>query len=251
MGGFDEDPSVRQGAYFTPQDAAAQRRRPKGVSLFSRRRIDTIADSHVAIATPVRVRAMDGPNESIPPSPPFLVFVFPMPTTTPTTRPATLTDIPAIVSLVNRAYRDEALRGWTSECDIVSGERTHAEEIKFLITEPGSELLVMLMDERIYGCVHLRSQGSEVYLGMLTIDPGYQNHGLGKELLRFGEEYAQEHMGGKSISMIVVGQRTELIDFYLRRGYKRSGDTLPYPIDQNVGQPKVDGLYLETLTKNI
>jgi len=168
-----------------------------------------------------------------------------------TFRPAAHTDIPAIVALVNRAYRDTSVRGWTSECDIVKGDRTHAGEIESLLNKPDSVLLVVLMDKQLSGCVHLQSHGDEVYLGMLTIEPQLQNAGLGKLLLREAERFAQEQMGGESIAMIVVGQRTELIDFYLRRGYRRIGEVSPYPVDRNVGTPKVDGLFMEKLVKRL
>ena len=174
-----------------------------------------------------------------------------MDTETLTYRLANYEDTNAIVELVNRAYRDSSVRGWTSECDIVSGNRTHHGEIESLISTAGSTVVVMSQQSRLHGCVHLQGQGPEIYLGMLTVDPQIHNRGLGKGLLSEAERYAQEHMEGKAISMIVVSQRTELIDFYLRRGYRRSGEILAYPIEKNVGRPKVDGLTMEKLVKDL
>jgi len=170
---------------------------------------------------------------------------------TPTYRPATDADILTIVALVNRAYRDEQHRGWTTEADIVAGNRTSPDEIQLLMDTPGSTIFLMSLDTNIQGCVHLQEQGSEVYLGMLTIEPRLQNRGLGKRLLEVAEHHAREVMGAKTISMIVVKQRTELTDYYLRRGYRRNGELAPYPIERNVGQPRVEGLMMEKLVKDL
>jgi len=168
-----------------------------------------------------------------------------------TYRPATPQDIPTIVDLVNRAYRDETDRGWTTEADIVAGQRTHDDEIKGLLTACGSSIILMHLDSTLQGCVHLQAKEQEVYLGMLTIEPGQQNLGLGKRLLLEAERVARQDMGMDTISMIVVSQRSELIDFYLRRGYRRSGEVSPYPIERNVGRPKVEGLSMEKLVKQL
>lgn len=169
----------------------------------------------------------------------------------PSYRQATHADILAIVDLVNRAYRDEIDRGWTTEADIVAGDRTCPDEIQALMDKPCSTILLMQLDNTIQGCVHLQTRDQEVYLGMLTIEPQLQNTGLGKLLLQEAERYAQEELGGENISMIVVGQRTELIDFYLRRGYRRSGEISPYPINRNVGTPRIEGLFMEKLIKQL
>ena len=45
-------------------------------------------------------------------------------------RQAQAHDIPRIVSLVNSAYRGESgKRGWTTEADLLDGQRTDEEEI--------------------------------------------------------------------------------------------------------------------------
>ena len=50
--------------------------------------------------------------------------------------------------------------------------------------------------------------------------------------------------------MVVVSQREELIAFYERRGYKKTGEILEYPVHLNVGIPAVAGLTIEYLEKN-
>lgn len=172
-----------------------------------------------------------------------------MPSPYPQYRPATEEDIADIVELVNRAYRDERQRGWTSEADLVSGERVQADAIRPLLDDPASLILLMHHEAGLGGCVHLQHSDGEVLLGMLSIDPVFQNRGLGKALMVRAEQHARREWSACRISMIVVAQRRELIDYYLRRGYSRSGITLPYPVNQGVGDPRVEGLYLEKLSK--
>ena len=50
--------------------------------------------------------------------------------------------------------------------------------------------------------------------------------------------------------MTVISKRAELIAFYERRGYRRTGETEPFPYGQErFGVPKVDDLEFAVLTK--
>ncbi len=49
--------------------------------------------------------------------------------------------------------------------------------------------------------------------------------------------------------MVVVSQRTELIAYYERRGYTRTGKTKEYPTHLNVGVPLKSDLTVEYLEK--
>jgi hypothetical protein len=45
-------------------------------------------------------------------------------------RPATVADVPALVALVNSAYRGDSSRaGWTTEADLLGGQRIDAERL--------------------------------------------------------------------------------------------------------------------------
>jgi ribosomal protein S18 acetylase RimI-like enzyme len=169
----------------------------------------------------------------------------------PNFRSATDEDIPAIVDLVNLAYRDTEHRGWTTEADIVCGDRIDADRIHMLLKAPNSMILIMTLEHTIRACVHIEAQKDAIYLGMLTVDPRLQNQGLGKRMLELAENYASEIPGANRIAMIVVAQRDELIAYYQRRGYQSNGQTLPYPVGQNVGTPKVKELYMVKLFKDI
>jgi ribosomal protein S18 acetylase RimI-like enzyme len=152
---------------------------------------------------------------------------------------ATLADVPQLAALVNKAYRGEsATRGWTSEAHLLDGTRIDEETLSQYITGEHSLILkYMGLQEQIEGCVYLELTGNAVYLGMLTVDPDLQNSGIGKQMLKQAEVYAVgQHRDRMRIS--VLDSRVELIAWYERHGYKKTGDVLPFPTETKFGLPK-------------
>jgi ribosomal protein S18 acetylase RimI-like enzyme len=76
-----------------------------------------------------------------------------------------------------------------------------------------------------------------MYLGMLTVSPELQARGIGKELLKAAEEYAVTK-SCFSMVMTVITLRNELIELYMRRGYRDTGERKPFPGDPRFGIPK-------------
>jgi ribosomal protein S18 acetylase RimI-like enzyme len=166
-------------------------------------------------------------------------------------RRATPNDIPLIVSLVNAAYRGESSKmGWTTEADILGGQRTDEEEIARLIAEKDSLILLCLKDGEAIGTTHLKKVEDGAYLGMFTIKPLLQGKGIGKQFLAAAEETAQEQWRASKLTMSVITLRPELIAYYERRGYRRTGRFGAFPQDPRFGIPKVDGLQFEYLEKS-
>jgi ribosomal protein S18 acetylase RimI-like enzyme len=152
---------------------------------------------------------------------------------------ATITDIPQMVALINKAYRGEAARkGWTHEADLIDGDRrTDADELKDLLKTEQATFLVAKLDDEIAGSVFLEQQGNELYLGMLSVDPLKQDQGIGRKLIRASEEFAIQQ-GCDAIVMTVISVRKELIAWYERLGYKDTGKRKPFPEDEPFGIPK-------------
>ncbi|QIX59825.1 GNAT family N-acetyltransferase [Hymenobacter sp. BT18] len=153
--------------------------------------------------------------------------------------PATAADIPALVELVNRAYRGYASRqGWTTEAHLLDGQRTDAEDLQALRTAPGATFLLACTNTgQLVGSVYLKPQFPDLYLGMLSVEPGQQGLGIGKQLLAAAETHARAHScTGILISVITV--RAELIAWYERHGFQRTGETLPFPTDTRFGLPR-------------
>lgn len=159
-------------------------------------------------------------------------------------------DAEQIAALANAAYRGESSKqGWTTEADLLAGRRTETEEILRLIATDDSMFLLCKDGAELVGSVHLQKQADLVCLGMLAVRPSLQGRGVGKQLLLAAELAAQETWDvGKSI-MSVIACRNELIAFYQRRGYRRTGVSKAFPVNPELWTPKVAELRLEILEK--
>lgn len=171
-----------------------------------------------------------------------------------TIRPARSDDIEPLHALIESAYRgDSAKRGWTHEADLLGGQRTDPETLAAILAHPDQRILLAESDGRLQGCAQLsRVDGTAAYLGLLTVDPALQAGGLGKVLLSHGEAYVRENWRSEVMEMTVIKQRTELIAYYERRGYVRTGEYRPFPHgDPRFGLPKSDALEFAVLRKPI
>ena len=69
-------------------------------------------------------------------------------------------------------------------------------------------------------------------------------------LLAEAERVVREDWGLGAMRMTVIDVRDELIAFYERRGYRRTGIHKPFPYgDERFGQPKRDNLRFEVMEK--
>ncbi len=161
-------------------------------------------------------------------------------------------DVAPIVALVESAYRgDESRRGWTTEADLLDGQRTDPQEVTALVAGP--QTLVLLAEEPgdgLLACVMLREEPDAAYLGMFAVRPGLQGRGVGKALLAEAERVTRDELGRPAVRMTVLVQRGELISWYERRGYQRTGHREPFPYgDPRFGLPRTDDLVFEVLRK--
>ena len=169
-------------------------------------------------------------------------------------RQATSADVLAIVALVDSAYRGESSRaGWTTEADLLDGQRTDAEAVRAMIADPATRILVA-DDEQggLLASVAVTDEGedlSAVHVGMFAVRPTSQGRGVGRALLDEAERIARR-LGRTRATMTVLAQRPELIAWYERRGYRRTGGRQPFPYGQpRMGVPRRDDLVFEVLQK--
>ena len=151
---------------------------------------------------------------------------------------AALAAIAAIKDLLNTAYRgDSSKQGWTTEADLIAGNvRTDESTVQQVMEQDGSVFLIYTDDEqKITGCVNLQKHGDKIYLGMFSVSPQLQGGGIGKQLLKAAEEYAQ-HVQCVAIYMTVISVRTELIKWYKRHGYMDTGERKPFIEDGLTGK---------------
>ena len=152
---------------------------------------------------------------------------------------ATQSDTAALAALVNSAFRGESSKqGWTTEADLLGGQRTDGDELAKVLAQPGVTILKCITAEGvIVACVYLQKKGLSMYLGMLTVSPTLQTHGIGKMLMAAAEQFALEQ-GCAKVEMTVISVRHELIAWYNKRGYQATGETKPFPVDTKFGVAK-------------
>jgi ribosomal protein S18 acetylase RimI-like enzyme len=169
-------------------------------------------------------------------------------------RLATPDDVGAIVALVESAYRGEASKaGWTTEADLLDGQRTDAEAVAAIVTSPDSRVLLAASPAaaKILGCCQLeRRAGTTAYFGMFAVRPGLQGAGVGRQLLSEAERQARDDWQARVMEMTVLAQREDLIAWYVRRGYSQSGEKRPFPYgDPRFGEPRRLDLEFVVLSK--
>jgi GNAT superfamily N-acetyltransferase len=168
-----------------------------------------------------------------------------------TFRLATPGDVAVIVPLVESAYRgDVSRKGWTTEADLLDGQRTDPAGVAELITKPGSCMLLAECDGALLACANLERRGEAGYFGMFSVRPDLQGAGIGRATLAEAERLARDDWHCREMHMTVISVRDELIAWYERRGYKRTGIHSPFPYgDERFGIPKRDDLRFELLVK--
>lgn len=169
---------------------------------------------------------------------------------------AELVDAQDIATLINSAYRGESSRaGWTTEADILDGLRTTTPEIASIIKREDAFILVGVLRDQIVAticCERQDAYGKNIaQLGMIAVKPTLQNKGYGKQMIQAAEAMTFRDWRVVGFHMAVITLREELIAFYGRLGYTRSGEFKNFPENSQLWQPKVTGLTLEYLVKII
>ncbi|KAK1831429.1 acyl-CoA N-acyltransferase [Podospora conica] len=176
---------------------------------------------------------------------------------------ATPADAARLQPLVQSAYRgDSSRRGWTTEADLLRGERISAAGILQKITTPGSAVLMAFLPssssdgdkeaDLLACCEVVRLPPKRAYFGMFAVDPARQAGGYGRQVLAAAEEYARGEWGAEVMEMSVIWTRKELIAWYERRGYRVTGERREFPFeDLEPGVAKVEDLHFEVLEKGL
>ena len=97
------------------------------------------------------------------------------PASTTLHRDATSADVADIVALVESAYRGDSSRiGWTTEADLLDGQRTDAEAVAEILADPESRLLLAVgAGGALVGCCHVqRTDAATSYFGSFAVRPG-------------------------------------------------------------------------------
>lgn len=141
-------------------------------------------------------------------------------------RHATPDDVPALVRLINRAYRVEEF--------FVVGDRTTEQDIAQRFANPDAGFLVIDDEQsgRLAGAVFVEIRGERGYFGLLAVDPDRQKRGLGRVLVRAAEDHCRG-AGCRFMDLDVVNLRLELPAFYRSLGYEDAGRA-PFPAEERL-----------------
>jgi ribosomal protein S18 acetylase RimI-like enzyme len=166
-------------------------------------------------------------------------------------RQAVPEDTAVVRSLATRAYRGE--KGWTTESGLLADQRVDDAGVLRKITDPDGMVLLAVQEGRMVACCELRRHDdTTAYFGLFAVEPDHQAGGIGRRVLAEAERTAVRRWGSDVLEMHVIGQRTELIDWYVRRGYTRTGERLPFPYDELVnGVALRSDLYFAVLVRKL
>lgn len=165
---------------------------------------------------------------------------------------AVISDIDEICALINRAYRGDSSRiGWTTEADLLGGLRIDETGIRKILDDPDSLFFTALNDDqKPVATLHALYENGQTHFGLFAVDPQLQNRGIGGELLRYSERETFRIWGSSTCQMEVITLRQELIAFYERHGYSRTGESVKFPLS-DLWNPKVSGLEMAVLIKRL
>ena len=168
-----------------------------------------------------------------------------------TFRDATVDDLDPVVTLIQSAYRGDSSRaGWTTEAHLLDGQRTDPEGVRDVIVSPTGRILLAERLGAIVACCQLERRGDAAYFGMFAVPPRLQGAGLGKAVLAHAERTAIETWAVDTMQLTVITARDDLIAWYERRGYRRTGELSAFPYgDERFGIPRRDDLQFELLVK--
>ena len=127
-------------------------------------------------------------------------------------RTATVGDVDAIASLINRAFAVERF--------FKSGDRTDPEQVRQMMRD--GRFLLLHDGVELVACVFVKVTGKRGYLGTLSVDPARQKSGLGRRMMHEAEDYFRA-AGCNVVDIRIVDVRPELREIYTKVGFVETG----------------------------
>lgn len=124
---------------------------------------------------------------------------------------ATFNDIETIISIVNQSYLS------------IEPKRTNYAEVSNILNQNDAVILLAVKNEIIIACIALTKEAQHCYVSLFVVNVDLQNQGIGSILLEKAEEYIKTCFKQQKIKLEILCQRENLLNFYLHRGYQRTG----------------------------
>ncbi|EPE26282.1 Acyl-CoA N-acyltransferases (Nat) [Glarea lozoyensis ATCC 20868] len=149
-------------------------------------------------------------------------------------RIATPNDAPGIQNLVQSAFRSEDSRpDWTADMKLGASYSISVEEIENQITKPDSATLLALdANDMLVASVAISKRGNLARLANVVVDPSQQQGGIGRRLLEHAEDYGRREWGARKFGLNALSTREQLILWYTRRGYEKTGEVSAFPVEK-------------------
>jgi GNAT superfamily N-acetyltransferase len=132
-------------------------------------------------------------------------------------RLAATADAVEITRVINAAFKN-------AESFFIERDRIDPAKVREFL-ETGQFLLLEDVGG-IAACIYVEKRGERAYAGLLAVAPSRQRCGLGSRLMTAAEEHCRES-GCRFMDLRIVNLRSELPEFYRRRGYLQTG-TAPF-----------------------
>ena len=143
--------------------------------------------------------------------------------------------------------------GWAVLASVSARSTDHPQRWAWVPTAfmgAGGLVLLATSGDELLACAQLDRDGAAAHFGMFSVRPALQGAGTGRAMLAEAERIARDEWRCGEMQMSVISIRDELIAWYERRGYRRTGRYEPFPYgDQRFGIPRRDDLRFEILVK--
>ncbi|OQE25257.1 hypothetical protein PENSTE_c006G09354 [Penicillium steckii] len=141
-------------------------------------------------------------------------------------------DAAKVQQLIQAAFRAKDSREeWTADTALNLRFTLDIAYIEQTITDPESNFLVAYDGNgEIVGTIGVLKRESDLArIFMLAVDQHRQQGGLGRQILTYAEQYCQRTWGVTRVGLDALSTRRQLISWYVRRGYRETGETKPFP----------------------
>lgn len=154
-------------------------------------------------------------------------------------RAATTGDAPQIQNLIQSAFRAEDTRArWTGSPELASQFHISVEEVLSSMSKPDCAVLVATDPSTgskgplVATVEAFRRTDDLARLSMLAVDSTRQRGGVGRAVLARAEDYCRRTWGSRRLGLNALSTREELIAWYERCGFRRTGETSAFPFER-------------------
>lgn len=137
---------------------------------------------------------------------------------------------------------------------MLADNRIDVEGVVGKMATPDTVVLFVADDTgALVACCELAKRSADLaYLGMFAVDPRRQAGGIGREVLAHVEAYCRRTWGARRLEIGVTWPRPELFEWYVRRGFRGTGEKRPFPYDELAsGEALRDDLYFDIMEKDL